>query len=141
MYNFLNIRVPSSSSDLLESSFDLESAVHFLLHFCFHERRPKALGKEVLAHLTFVSVTVLSSGSFCNLLLVLNSNGTSADGLSLVGNTFFKRVVPFLTLSVIQSDLLNLITHLFVILSFLLLSATVLLSLFFHDANLTLKAV
>jgi len=80
----------SSSSDFLESSFDLESSAHFALHLDFHESTPETLGQEIISHSQLIGVSVLISGLFSNLLLLLNSIGLSLDGVRLIGNTFFK---------------------------------------------------
>lgn len=49
--------------------------------------------------------------------------------------------MPLLALSIVKSDLLNLIAHLLMILSFLLFGAAVLLGLFLHDADLALVTI
>jgi hypothetical protein len=49
--------------------------------------------------------------------------------------------VSLLALSVVKGDLLNLITHLLVVLGLLLLSTAVLFGFFLHDANFALETI
>jgi len=138
MDNFLNVRMASSCSNLLEGGLDFKSTFHFTLHFSFHERTPQTLRQKVFTHLTFVGVAVLCGSSFCDLLLILNTNSSSVNCLSLVSNTLLKGVVSLLTLSIVKCNLLNLVTHLLMVLSLLLFSTTVLFSFFFHNCYFTL---
>jgi len=76
-----------SCSNLLEGALDLERAVHLTIHFSLHERTPQALRQEILTHVTFIGVAIFSRSFFSDLLLVLDSDGSSVDSVGLVSDT------------------------------------------------------
>jgi hypothetical protein len=90
VHDFLNVSYSSLRPNSLESIFNEERLLHFLVHLHLVVLAPHLLNHEILSKLDFVLVLVLICSCFCNFGLPLNTIHTLLQSIFLVFNAGLK---------------------------------------------------